>query len=113
MRAFPHRLLSMETPNCRHCGTDKYLKITEYTEGYIEDDSRRTAQGIIPRTRRVEPVAQYFCQKCGYFNGHTVPADWKPTPDPDITELQDAGVYFTGPRTKHERMENGVWRVSM
>jgi hypothetical protein len=102
----------MNTPNCPKCSTDQYLKITDFTRGYNEDTSIRTGQGTIPRTRRVDPVAQFFCQKCGYFNGHTVPADWEPTKDPDVSELKGQGIYFSQPGMKHERMADGSWRMT-
>lgn len=102
----------MNSPNCPSCRTDRYLKITEFTRGYSEDASIRTAQGTIPKTRKVEPVAQFFCQKCGYFNGHTVPADWVAPQDPDISELKEQGIYFSEPGMKHERMSDGSWRIA-
>lgn len=53
-------------------------------------------------------MANYFCQKCGYSAGHTVPDDWKPKEAPTVAELEELRAYYTEPGVKRER-RGTVW----
>lgn len=100
-------------PNCSSCGTDKYLKFENYTPGYTNRQEFRTGQGSVTKENWVDPVASFFCQKCGTFNGHTVPNDWQPPADPDISDLISAGQYYSAPGRKNSRTADGGWVITM
>lgn len=68
----------MQTPTCPTCGSDKFLKVIDHQPGYTKLIYFRTAQGTISQPETVAPTVEYLCQGCGYFNGHSVDADWTP-----------------------------------
>lgn len=100
-------------PNCSSCGTAKYLKIEKFIPGYMNRQVFRTGQGSVTKENWVGPEASYFCQKCGTFKGHTVPDNWKPQNDPDITDLKYTGLYYSAPGVKHTRTADGGWVVTL
>lgn len=84
----------MNTPSCRSCGTDAYIRILKYTPGYVDTMEFPVGPGrTVTKHSDVGPVAEYFCQKCGSFNGHTVPEGWEPKPDPSERELAKLGSW--------------------
>lgn len=100
----------MQSPNCQHCETGKYLKFLSYEEGYTEQVPFSTAHGTIYRTRETLPVVEYFCQSCGGYNGHSVPNWWFPPEDTGTpAELKERGDYWSDPHTHWVRREDGSW----
>lgn len=100
----------METPSCQRCHTDKYLRILSYVEGYTEQVPFRTGHGTIYKTRTTAPEAQFFCQSCGAFNGHSVPESWVPPEETSVpSELAERGDFWSDPHTHWTRQEDGGW----
>lgn len=100
-------------PTCARCRTAEYLKIEKFEPGYFNERTFRTAQSTINKKEWVGPVASFFCQKCGSFNGHTVPDGWAPFADPDISKLKESGTYYSAPGRKNVRNSNGAWTMTM
>lgn len=93
--------LGMAIPTCTGCGTDRYLKYLDFQPATTEE-LRLPAAGGITRSRRVEPVVQFFCRKCGYFNGYSVDFDWTPPTEDPVSEreLRSLGSYWEAPNKK-------------
>lgn len=92
----------MDVPTCPICGTDRYLRYIDFTpaQTYVRDF------GVTTRTMTDNPVSKYFCRKCNYFNGHSVPMEWE-QPDETVSDqeiLRDFGAVYMerGRRTTNE-----------
>ncbi|WP_327062775.1 hypothetical protein OG312_10485 [Kocuria rhizophila] len=101
----------MNTPTCPTCGTDRYLRYLKFTPAntYVRDF------GVTTRTVTDDPVSEFFCRKCDYFNGYSVPAEWE-QPDETVSDqdiLRDFGAVYMehGRRTTSEG--GGVFKTTL
>lgn len=96
----------METPTCPSCRTDKYLRYLHFQPGY----SHVLDLGVTQRNQWQGPETQFYCRKCNYFNGHTVPDGWEP-PNETITDqeiLAEVGHVYANQGQKTTRQPNGT-----
>lgn len=95
----------MNTPSCRNCRTDAYLRYLDYTPARTRTLNLRSQQAQFTRERVDDPVSDYFCRKCGLRDGRSVPIDWE-QPDETIADdaiLEEFGGVFTAPGLRKGR----------
>lgn len=61
-------------PSCRSCHTDEHLEYSNYVPATTRTVSRGRTTKHIPQL----PEVDWRCQKCGLFDGRSVPVDWRP-----------------------------------
>ena len=99
----------MNTPSCRSCNTDKYLRFTNFEPGRVNVQHHRTAQGTIRKERPVSPEVEYFCGRCGSFDGISVDMGWEP-PTTQMTDdeiMSECGQYAPSRGTITRRTPGG------
>lgn len=98
----------MDEPSCSACGP-KYVRITKFTRGRVDRIPFPTHQGTIYKARTTNPVAEFYCRKCGRSNGHSVREDWEPAPEIQTDEeiLNELGAVWLTARQRKVRQPGG------